>query len=335
MPHQCRARRSLERAHNCSLVGSIETNVGPEPETSVARLRSLLVCPVCRGGLDWRDQDVRCTGCGATYEVADGIPVLRIQGQAVDDAHKEQQAAFFDDADPEFEITRPHGTPWLYSWLIGEKFRRSVEGLTDVPTTAVTICGGSGMDAEFLANSGAAVISTDISLGAAQRARERAARYGLGILPVVADAEALPLADASVDLAYVHDGLHHLEAPLAGLEELSRVARHAVSVNEPARAAATHLAIHARLSVETEEAGNRVERVDPAAIVAALERSGFSVVRRQRYAMVYRHEPGRAAHLLSRRPLRPLVRLTIGGFNALLGGIGNKLTVQAVRRSPT
>ena len=189
---------------------------------SVASLRSLLVCPACRGGLDWGDHDVRCTGCGATYERADGIPLLLIGGGAGDDEHKEQQAAFFDAADPEFEITRPHGTPWLYSWLLGEKFRRSIDGLTDVPTTAVTICGGSGMDAEFLADFGAAVISTDISLGAARRARERAARYGLAILPVVADAEALPLADASVDLAYVHDGLHHLEAPLAGLEELSR-----------------------------------------------------------------------------------------------------------------
>ena len=308
---------------------------GPGLETSIARVRSLLVCPACRGGLEWGDQGIRCTGCGAMYELADGIPLLLVGGGAGDDEHKEQQAAFFDAADPEFEITRPHGTPWLYSWLLDEKFRRSVDGLTDVPATAVTICGGSGMDAEFLADFGAAVISTDISLGAARRARERAARYGLAILPVVADAEALPLADASVDLAYVHDGLHHLEAPLAGLEELSRVARHAVSVNEPARAAATHLAIHARLSVETEEAGNRVERVDPAAIVAALERNGFSVVRCERYAMVYRHEPGRAARVLSRQPLRPFVRFAIDGFNALLGGIGNKLTVQAVRRSTT
>ena len=300
-----------------------------------ARLRSLLVCPACRGGLDWGERNVRCTGCGETYELADGIPVLRVGGRAGGDAHKEQQAAFFDAADPEFEITRPHGTPWLYSWLLGEKFRRSVEGLTDMPKTAVTICGGSGMDAEFLASNGAAVISTDISLGAAERARERAARYGLAILPVVADAENLPLTDASVDLGYVHDGLHHLEAPLAGLEELSRVARHAVSVNEPARAAATHLAIHVRLSVETEEAGNRVERVDPTAIVNTLESNGFSVVRCRRYAMVYRHEPGHATRLLSRQPLRLFVRLAIDGFNALLGGIGNKLTVQAVRRSAT
>jgi SAM-dependent methyltransferase len=301
----------------------------------VDRLRALLVCPACHGALDWGDRDVRCNSCGATYDLADGIPLLLLGSGDGDDAHKEQQAAFFDAADPEFEIMRPHGTPWLYSWLLGEKFRRSVDGLPDAPTTAVTICGGSGMDAEFLARIGAAVISTDISLGAAQRARERAARYGLAILPVVADAEALPLADASVDLAYVHDGLHHLETPLAGLEELSRVARHAVSVNEPARAAATHLAIHVGLSVETEDAGNRVARVDPGAIVTALERNGFSVVRCERYAMVYRHEPGRAARLLSRRPLRPVVRLATDGFNALLGGIGNKLTVQAVRRSGT
>ena len=137
-------------SHNHSLVRSIDTKGGPGPETFAARLRSLLVCPACRGGLDWGDHDVRCTGCGATYELADGIPLLRIGGSAGDE-HQEQQAAFFDDADPEFEITRPHGTPWLYSWLLGEKFRRSVDALTDVPTTAVTICGGSGMDAEFIA----------------------------------------------------------------------------------------------------------------------------------------------------------------------------------------
>jgi len=312
-------------------VESIDGNGGQGSEI-VARLKSLLVCPACRGRLDWGDRDVRCTSCGATYELAEGIPLLRIWDQAGDE-HAAQQAAFFDDADPEFEITRPHGTPWLYSWLLGEKFRRSLDALTDAPATAVTICGGSGMDAEFLAGTGAAVISTDVSLGAAERARERATRYGLTILPVVAAAEALPLADASVDLGYVHDGLHHLEAPLAGLGELSRVSKQAVSVNEPAQAAATHLAVRVGLSEETEEAGNRVERVNPGAIVDALELNGFSVVRCERYAMVYRHEPGRAARFLSRRPLRPIVRFGVDGFNAVLGRIGNKLTVQAVRRS--
>jgi uncharacterized protein YbaR (Trm112 family) len=138
-------------------VRSIHTKGDPESETSVARLRSLLVCPACRGRLDWGDHEVRCTGCGATYELADGIPLLRIGSRTGDDEHKEQQGAFFDDADPEFETTRPQDTPWLYSWLLGEKFRRSLDGLTDMPTTAVTICGGSGMDAKFLTHTGSTI----------------------------------------------------------------------------------------------------------------------------------------------------------------------------------
>jgi len=138
-------------------------------------LSSLLVCPGCRGDLERRAGEARCTGCGFVYEIADGIPVLRVERIGAD-AQKDVQASFFDEADPEFEVSRPHGTPWLYRWLLAEKFRRSLEALP-LPAeglTAATMCGGSGMDAEFLARVGASVISTDISLGAAQRTRERA-----------------------------------------------------------------------------------------------------------------------------------------------------------------
>ena len=77
----------------------------------------------------------------------------------------------------------------------------------------ITICGGSGIDAEFLARQGASVIATDLSLGAVQRAVERGRRAELPIDAVVADAEHLPFADGSVDVVYVHDGLHHLYDP--------------------------------------------------------------------------------------------------------------------------
>src|SRR5204863_4301716 len=130
-----------------------------------------------------RAGEARCAGCGAVYEIADGIPVVRREADRAD-AQKDVQASFFDEADPEFEVSRPHGTPWLYRWLLAEKFRRSLEALP-LPSeelTAATICGGSGMDAEFLARVGASVISTDISLGAAQRTRERARRYGFDVL---------------------------------------------------------------------------------------------------------------------------------------------------------
>lgn len=298
-----------------------------------ASLRQLLVCPACRSDLEWQTQEIRCTGCGAAYEILDGIPVLRPAEPDGADAQKDVQATYFDEADPEFEVTRPHGTPWLYRRLLAEKFRRSLDALPLPPggLTAVTICGGSGMDAEFLARAGASVISTDISLGAAQRTRERARRYRFDVLPVVADAEALPLRDRSVDLLYVHDGLHHLDSPAAGIEEMLRTSRIAISINEPARAQATMLAARVGLSEHYEEAGNFIARVDPQTLAAEVSAAGFDVVRNERYAMVYRHEPGRATRVLSQPGLRNLAVTALRAFNAVAGGVGNKLTLQAVR----
>jgi len=299
-----------------------------------AILSELLVCPSCRSELEWRAEEARCTGCGAGYEIADGIPVLRPAESEDASAQKNVQASFFDEADPEFEVTRPHGTPWLYRWLLAEKFRRSLDALPLAPKglTAATVCGGSGMDAEFLARAGAAVISTDISLGAAQRTRDRAERFGFDVLPVVADAERLPFRDRSVDLLYVHDGLHHLDSPQAGIREMLRTSRLAVSINEPARARATLLAAKVGLSEHYEEAGNFIARVDPESLAAEVSAAGFEVVKNERYAMVYRHEPGRASRILSQPGLRNVTAGALRAFNALAGGIGNKMTLQAVRK---
>lgn len=322
------------------LCGLSETELAtPDTGSSAAgsdsALRQLLVCPPCRSELAWQAQAIRCTGCGAAYEVFEGIPVLHRPDGNDADAQKGGQAAFFDEADPEFEVTRPHGEPWLYRSLLAEKFQRSLEALP-LPTdglTAVAICAGSGMDAEFLARVGASVISTDISLGAARRTRERARRYGFDVLPVVADAEALPLRDRSVDLLYVHDGLHHLDSSWAGIREMLRTSRWAVSINEPAQAAATFLAARVGLSGHYEEAGNFIARIDPEQLAAEATAAGFEVVRKQRYAMVYRHEPGRLARVLSQPGVRNVTLAGLRAFNAVAGGIGNKLTLQAVRRS--
>lgn len=319
------ANNRLERA--AWLCGDSEGRGG-----SLKLLSSLLVCPDCHGGLDRQVEEASCTDCGAVYEIDDGIAILR-RAEPDADAQKDVQASFFDEADPEFEVTRPHGTPWLYRWLLAEKFRRSLEALpvSAEGLTAVTICGGSGMDAEFLARVGASVISTDISLGAAHRTRERARRYGFDVLPVVADAEALPFRDRSVDLLYVHDGLHHLGSPAAGIREMLRTSRLAVSINEPARAGATMLAARVGLSEHYEEAGNFIARIDPESLAAEVSAAGFRVVKNERYAMVYRHEPGRASRVLSQPGLRKITVAALQAFNAVAGEIGNKLSLQAVR----
>jgi ubiquinone/menaquinone biosynthesis C-methylase UbiE len=299
-----------------------------QPASTV--LSTSVVCPACRESLSWSSEDATCSCCGRSFTVSDGIPVF-VDGERAD--HKSLQAAYFDDVEPEFEITRPHGTPRFYSWLIDEKLRRSVDALLPVVhgATALSVCGGSGMEAEFLARRGARVMLADISLGAVRRAQERARRFGFEVTGIVADAERLPFADRSFDIAYVHDGLHHLEQPLASLAEMARVAQRAVSVNEPARAAATALAVRLGLSDVEEEAGNVIERLEPGLVVDELERAGFEIVRSERYAMVYRHEPGRASQVLSAPLVFPLARGAIRGFNVVAGRLGNKLTVQAVR----
>jgi SAM-dependent methyltransferase len=293
------------------------------------RLRDLLACPSCRGELDWGATEARCAGCGAAYRVEEGIPVLL----AGDDPLKAQQAAFFDAEDPEFELSRPHGTPPLYRHLLDEKFRRGVSRLRPVVAggRALVVCGGSGMDAEFLARAGASVVTSDISLGATRRAQVRAERSGLSMAAVVADVERLPFRDGTFDLVYVHDGLHHLERPAAGLAEMARVAGAAVSVNEPARAAATAVAVRLGLALAREEAGNEVMRMTPDEVGALLRRHGFRVLEARRYGMYYRHRPGRVAALLSRRGVLPVVEWALAALNAPLGRFGNKFALQAVR----
>jgi SAM-dependent methyltransferase len=268
---------------------------------------------------------------GVSFREEDGLPVFSEGSE-----HARRQAAHFDEEEnDEFEIARPRGTTRLYEWLIAEKFRRSVAGLPGlVPgNTALAVCGGSGMDAELLARRGAQVVSADISLGASRRARERAQRFGVELLPVVADAERLPFADRSFDLVYVHDGLHHLEHPQAGLAEMARVARRAVSITEPARAGATRLAVRLGLALDREDAGNVVARLDPDEVSAFLRGQGFDVVRAERYGMLYRHHPGAPSRLLSRPVLFPATVASLRAANAVAGGVGNKLTVQALRSS--
>ncbi len=322
----------------------------PMAAERVARddLLQLVVCPDCRDGelvgldADLVDGEVRCSLCGAAYPVRGGIPVLLPAGfdaSSVHDEidhvheHKHRQADYFDrGVAEEFEITRPHGAPEAYRWLLRRKFERGVARLASLDGAIVAdACCGSGMDAEMLAREGARVLAIDISEGCARRARERARRYGLDYLVVVGDVEHLPLRDCAADVSYVHDGLHHLANPAAGLRELARVACHAVSINEPADALGTAAMVRLGVSLEREDAGNRVARLRPADVARELAPLGFDVAAR-RYLMYYRHEPGRLMRLASRPIARIAYRALASLADAALGRWGNKLQVTAVRR---
>ena len=223
--------------------------------------------------------------------------------------------------------------PALYRWLLEEKFRRSVRGIdvTLSGSSVLCVCAGSGLDAEFLAHTGAEVVASDISRGAARRTAERARRYALPLTTVIADVERLPFADRSFDIVYVHDGLHHLERPDAGLVEMARVAGHAVCVTEPADAAITRLAVRLGLALEREDSGNRVARMQPSEVVAILRNQGLTVAHCERYGMFYRHEPGWVMQLLSKPVLLPLAKGSQLAGNLIAGHLGNKRAIAPVR----
>ncbi len=112
---------------------------------------------------------------------------------------------------------------------------------------------------------------------------------------------------------------------------LPRVARRAVCVTEPARAAVTGLAVRLDLALEHENAGNRVARLRLGDVSLVLAANGFRVVRAERYGMYYRHRPGRVAALLSAPPLYAVSVAALRAANAIAGRAGNKLAVQAMR----
>ena len=319
----------------------LEGHLGPTGRRVLAPpprdLRTLLVCPACRADLSWAESAAQCTGCRRSYPMIDEIPVLiddtdkaQIDHDEID--HKAAQASHFDrPRSEEFEIVRPRGTPRWHRFLLAEKLRFACAPFrTSLPNSAaLSVCGGSGLDAEYLARAGANVISADISLGAAMRAAARARRFDLPILSIVADVERLPFRDATVDTVAVHDGLHHLAAPQVGLDEMCRVARTFVSITEPARATATSLAVRAGLAVQWEQAGNRVTRFGVADLTAAMQRNGFLVTSAKRYAMLYRHQPGAPSTLLSLPIMYPLAKVAWRVANAILGRFGNKVVVVA------
>lgn len=270
------------------------------------------------------------------FPIVSEVPVLLLAKSRT--AYKLEQATSHDEKSSQdvadFEIRRPRGTPAFYGFLFDEKFRRSVSGIEDTVKGSVvlTVAGGSGIDADFLCRAGSAVIASDISLGSALRSRQRTMRYDLSVLNIVADVEHLPLRNHSVGLAYVHDGLHHLEDPEVGVREMARVARDAISITEPAVAAATSLAVRAGIAEAVESSGNIVRRFTLTELRAIVGGLGFHATAPHRYAMYYRHLPGRLARLMSRQRLAAPSRHLFQLANLLIGRFGNKITIQARRR---
>ena len=92
------------------------------------------------------------------------------------------------------------------------------------------LCGGVGGEATYFCNLGfTQVTNSDFARNALDICSQRDPR----IKTLQLNAESIDLPDESYDIIVVQDGLHHLPRPVAGLNEMIRVARRAVVVLEP------------------------------------------------------------------------------------------------------
>ena len=243
-----------------------------------------------------------------------------------------RQIEFYASLDAEGEIERPHHYPRPVRFLIESKFHRALRLLGRITSTdALCVCGGSGMDAEWLAARGIRPTILDISPEALARARIRAQRHGFAAALVRGDAARLPFSDQSFDLALVHDGLHHLDDPHCALDEMARVAKHELVVMEPACAALTRLAVAVGLAADVEPAGNAVRRLNATGVRVRIEARGWRRVRSARDFVYYQPWTFAIYRMADRFPVFTVFVLTYRLLNLAFGRWGNSLKVVARR----
>lgn len=172
-------------------------------------------CPSCAGTIVASPDGVACATCGTTYPLTDGILDLR---------SPQRQHSFAPDqarADERDVVSAP--------------FREALDALTigrwagALPSGAyvLDIGSGTGRAAIALAQRGHYVIAMDPAAPLLSQARQDAIDAGVAdrIAFVLADTEALPIADGTLDGAVAHGVLHRHEHPEAVVARAGRALR--------------------------------------------------------------------------------------------------------------
>lgn len=195
--------------------------------------------------------------------------------------------------------------------------------------SVLTVCTGSGIEADRLSSQGARVTATDLSPDAITRLHQRYPH----LLASVADAEQLPFEDASFDVALVRRGLHHLPRPILGIYEMIRVARSHVILMEAQDSWAVQLLTRGKFfgliphGGQIECHGNyiyRFSRRELRKITQAMFLGGI------RFHAEWHHNnyviEGLHHRFCQQDPGFTVARWFYNGFNLLFGRWGNNLT---------
>jgi ubiquinone/menaquinone biosynthesis C-methylase UbiE/uncharacterized protein YbaR (Trm112 family) len=210
-------------------------------------------CPVCRGRLAEEEGGLRCGGCGASYEVEDGIPRMlddRLPGIA---AKRGEIAGWVEIAkrqgwyepDDEVDAHLPYLTRdcnWEdRAWAANEHSFDLLLARVRPGMRVLEVGAAKGWAAQHLVPRGVEYTATDIladpniGIGRGAFFESRVGPFGR----VQADGEHLPFADGAFDLVYCVAALHHALDMARMVREMARVTRRGgvvAALNEGTRA---------------------------------------------------------------------------------------------------
>jgi SAM-dependent methyltransferase len=184
----------------------------------VDAIRSLLACPACGGTLD---QDWSCCGCGARYDVIDGIPALRLTtDERTDAVRRFYHRAPFPGYPPRDSLqalrARAERSP------LPRLIDRAIAGDARI----VEVGCGTGQMCLYLARAERVVLGADLTRASLALGAEAARRFGLhGVQFVETDLQRPGLKAGAFDVVYSSGVLHHTPNPRASFARLAQLAR--------------------------------------------------------------------------------------------------------------
>src|SRR5260370_28331851 len=180
--------------------------------------RELLACPACSGLLA---QDWSCESCHARYEAADGIPNLRIPG----DARTEAVRRFYECAP--FPGYPPHDSVQaLRARAERSAFARLLNEAIPGDARIADIGCGTGQMSLYLARADRVVVGADLTRASLLLGAAAARRFHLDRVSFVeTDLRRPGLQPGAFDVVYSSGVLHHTPDPRASFARLVRLVR--------------------------------------------------------------------------------------------------------------
>ncbi len=163
----------------------------------------------------------RCGRCGAAFDAPNGVPALRLPG----DARTEAVRQFY--AEAPFPGYPPHATlDWLRARASRSPFARMLDAAIPGDARIVEVGCGTGQMSLYLARADRVVIGADLTRASLLLGADAARRFGIeDVLFVESDLVRPGLREEAFDVVYCSGVLHHTRDPRGAFSRVARLAR--------------------------------------------------------------------------------------------------------------